>query len=124
MRSLPWQEVPPDQIPAHFVGHHAFSRIAGPGGLLPAEDFKFGLYLQAPETSYPPHCHHAEEFYLILSGTAQWGLDLGPEAPIAPGGWSHHAPDQWHATRTTAEPLLALWGWLGDLDFASYRVAV
>ena len=104
--------------PACLLPHRGSQRTA-----CPPKTSSSGSTCRRPRPAYPPHCHHAEEFYLILSGTALWGLDLGSEAPIAPGGWSHHAPDQWHATRTTAEPLLALWGWLGDLDFASYRIA-
>ena len=49
---------------------------------------RFGLYVQAPESFYPPHSHAAEEFYYVLSGTARW--QKGEEAfSLKPPGQLH-----------------------------------
>ncbi len=119
---LPWQEVDPTLIPPGYVGRHAFCEIVGPEGIALAERVRLGLYLQAPETFYPAHSHDAEEVYRVVSGTALWQAGSGDFRPVAPGGLVHHRPGEAHAMRTTAQPLLALWGWLGDIGFESYRM--
>ena len=82
-----------------------------------------GLYLQAPEeTFYPAHAHDAEEFYLVVSGAALWQAGTDDFRPAAPGSLIHHRSGEAHATHTKSEPLLALWGWLGDIGFDSYRL--
>jgi Dimethlysulfonioproprionate lyase len=105
-----------------FRGRYAFCEIAGPEGLIPAPDFRFGAYLQFPDTWYPLHSHAAEELYFILSGTALWTRDKTDSRPEPPGTLIRHASFEGHATRTSAQPLLAFWAWHGDIDFASYRI--
>lgn len=105
-----------------FGDRYGAAEIVGPTGLIGAPDVRFGLFLMVPDTDYPPHSHAAEELYLVLSGTADWAVGDAPFKPIAPGGFSHHLPWDAHATRTGAAPLLALWGWTGDLDFTTYRM--
>jgi hypothetical protein len=39
-----------------------------------------------------------------------------------PGTLIRHASNERHAARTGAQPLLALWVWLGDLNFDSYGI--
>ncbi len=119
---LPWLRVTGRDMPAGFAGRHAYCDITGPGALIEAPDIGFGAYLQYPETFYPRHWHAAEELYLILGGTALWTRDGVTEVPAPPGTLIRHAPFERHATRTRAEPLLALWVWMGDLDFASYGI--
>lgn len=119
---VPWVQVTGRAMPASIAGRHAYCDLAGPGALIEAPDIGFGAYLQFPGTFYPRHWHAAEELYFILSGTAHWTRDEASDAPAPPGTLIRHAPFERHATRTGAEPLLALWVWLGDLDFASYGI--
>jgi mannose-6-phosphate isomerase-like protein (cupin superfamily) len=110
------------KMPASFAGRSAYNEIVGPDGLAISDSLRFGLFVQAPESFYPPHRHAAEEFYYVLSGTARWqkgeeALGLKP-----PGSCIRHAPWQRHAMETAAEPLLTLWVWTGDLDMASYEM--
>ncbi len=120
---LCWRRARPERIPEPFLHHYAFVEICGPEGMVEANDFRFGLYLQAPGADYPPHCHEAEELYLIVSGTAQWQTDDGEFAARPPGTLIHHLPWQWHATRTQGQPLLALWSWAGNISLDSYRIS-
>lgn len=119
---LPWVRVTGHDMPAGFAERHSYCDIAGPGALIEAPDIGFGAYLQFPDTFYPRHWHAAEELYFILGGTALWTRDEATDAPARPGTLIRHAPFERHATRTQAEPLLALWVWMGDLDFGSYRI--
>ncbi len=117
---IPWSDAAFD-MPGPLAGRYAFVEIAGPAGFASSDDLRFGLYLQMRETDYPAHSHAAEELYLILSGTAKWRKADGAFAPRAPGTLIHHRPDESHAMETAAEPLLAMWLWIGDLDRSSYR---
>lgn len=101
---------------------YAFIEIAGPEGLGGSDTLRFGLYLQAPMTDYPPHDHEAEEFYYVLSGDAQWQKNDGAFEAKAPGTMIHHLPRVRHAMRTFEAPLLAMWIWTGDIDMATYRI--
>jgi len=102
--------------------YYSVAKIIGPDGMIPAADFRFGAFLQYPDTWYPLHHHAAEELYLILSGAAEWTRDGIDGQPEPPGALFRHASHERHATRTLGEPLLALWVWLGDIDPGSYRV--
>lgn len=119
---VPWVEVSGRDMPAGFRGRYSYCDIAGPEGAIHAPDICFGAYLQFPDTWYPPHWHAAEELYLPLSGTALWTRDGVRDAAAPPGALIRHAPFERHATRTGAEPLLALWAWIGDLDFGTYEI--
>ena len=121
--ALPWADTSANMtMPEGFRGRYTVTKIIGPDGMIPAADFRFGTYLQYPDTWYPLHHHAAEELYLILSGTAEWTRDGVDGQPEPPGTLIRHAPHERHATRTLGEPLLALWVWLGDIDIGSYRV--
>lgn len=41
---------------------------------------------------------------------------------VAPGGFVLHRSGEPHAMLTHEEPLLALWGWSGDVDTPAYYV--
>jgi dimethylpropiothetin dethiomethylase len=120
---LEWRELPAAIAPEHFRHRHGWAEIAGPDGTVVCDGFRFGLYLQAPETFYPAHRHEAEELYLVLSGTAQWQAGDENFATKPPGSLIHHRPWQAHAMRTLSAPLLALWSWLGAIGHDSYRMA-
>ena len=118
---IPWI-VGGAKMPASFAGRSAYNEIVGPDGVAVSDLLRFGLFIQAPESFYPPHRHAAEEFYYVLSGAARW--QKGEEAPSLkpPGSCIRHAPWERHAMETAAAPLLALWVWTGDLDMASYEM--
>ncbi len=121
--ALPWADTSANMtMPEGFRGRYTVTRIIGPDGTIPAADFRFGTFLQYPDTWYPIHHHAAEELYFILSGTVEWTRDGVDGQPEPPGTLLRHASHERHATRTLGEPLLALWIWLGDIDFGSYRI--
>jgi hypothetical protein len=97
----------------------AFAEVIGPRAPLAALGCRAGFTLMAPETFYPLHAHPAVELYLVISGHAQW---ITPDAKriVPPGEFVLHQASQPHAMRTTAEPLLAMYGWRGDLDTPAY----
>ena len=105
-----------------LANSYTFIEIVGPDGLGGPDTLRFGLYLQAPLTNYPPHDHEAEEFYYVLSGEAQWQKNDGAYEIMAPGTMIHHLPRERHAMRTGEAPLLAMWIWAGNIDMATYRI--
>ena len=107
-------------LPNTFVGSYSFVAIVGPDGMIQNDQFRFGVYLQEPDTFYPSHKHEAEEFYLPLSGAALWQKDANDFEPIKAGQLIHHLPYQPHATWTHDFPLLALWAWTGNLSLNTY----
>lgn len=121
LKNLDWTEgeLP---MPATFKGQYAFVTLIGEGTAEPDERLYFGLYLQAPSAHYPSHWHRAEELYYVLSGTASWQQGAGMPARRPPGTLIHHRPDEPHVMETHAEPLLAMWAWIGDLSPSTYRI--
>ncbi len=109
-------------LPYGFHRRRCFVEIAGPDGMGQRDDIRFGLYLQSAGTFYAPHNHEAVEHYLPVSGTALWQRGDGAFERRAPGTLITHATYERHAMRTDAEPLLALWIWTGNIDFATYAV--
>ena len=93
----------------------AFAELIGPDGPMSTADARVGLTLIAPRTFYPLHAHPAVELYWVMSGHAEW-LTAGSTQVAAPGRFVLHHSNQPHAMRTRDEPLLALWGWSGDID--------
>jgi hypothetical protein len=118
---LPWR--PAIRNPeADFKGDYAFCQIAGPDAPCRSDAIRFGLFLQTPGTDYPAHNHAAVEDYYVLSGNAAW--QCGDDAYVSqpPGRRIRHDSFEWHAMKTFAEPLLAMWLWTGDIDIATYRI--
>jgi dimethylpropiothetin dethiomethylase len=110
------------KMPDGFAGRYAFVEIVGPDGMVACPKLRFGLYLQSPDTYYPPHDHAAEELYLVIGGSARWQKEDGAFFDAPPGALIHHQPHQRHAMETAADPLLALWIWTGDLRVGTYRI--
>jgi mannose-6-phosphate isomerase-like protein (cupin superfamily) len=97
----------------------AFSQIVGPVGFRRSDRLRLGLTLIAPETHYPPHVHPAIETYLVIAGTALWGLGAARGRPQPPGALILHPGGMAHAMQTGTEPLLAIWSWRGDVTSPS-----
>jgi mannose-6-phosphate isomerase-like protein (cupin superfamily) len=117
---LPWYyhyETRPGE--ADLSNHIAFAELVGPDGDMGAPDCRVGLTLMAPNTLYPLHAHPAIELYFVIAGTADWRAG-DKTRRVPPGDLVLHRSSEPHAMRTTAEPLLALWSWSGDLDTPAY----
>jgi mannose-6-phosphate isomerase-like protein (cupin superfamily) len=97
-----------------FLERYGWAELVGPFGPWPSERARLGFLLLGPETLYPAHAHAAEEIYLVVAGTAAWWRGQGPWEVRPPGALIHHPSRTPHATRTGAEPLLALYLWWGE----------
>jgi mannose-6-phosphate isomerase-like protein (cupin superfamily) len=104
-----------------LAGRIAFAELIGPDAPLDAPACRIGFTLMAPGTFYPLHAHPAIELYLVIAGNAQWTT---PESDriVPPGDFVLHRSNQPHAMRTHTEPLLALYGWRGDLETSAYYI--
>ena len=118
---LPWTE-DGFVLPAAIQGRNAYAELIGPEGPLFSAQCRFGFYLQAPACLYPAHSHAAEELYMILSGSAEWSVDVAERFVPPVLGLVHHRPWQKHSMRTGSLPLLAMWVWLGDIRYSTYSI--
>jgi hypothetical protein len=105
---LTWYQRKGDLGDDRFRACHANASLVGPDGLEPREDVWIGVSLMAPNTSYPVHHHPPEEVYLVLSDGEWWNEAEGWYRPGS-GRTVHHRPNQRHAMRSGATPLLAFW---------------
>lgn len=97
----------------------AFAELIGPDAFLYAPGCRIGFTLMAPKTSYPMHAHPAIELYRVIAGEAEW--QTPQSARILPAGATIlHPANLPHAMRSFDEPLLALYGWRGDIDTPPY----
>ena len=119
---LSWRRPGFGKIPDTITGHMAVCEIIGPTGQIKHETVRAGLLFQAPNITYPRHSHAAEEIYLSLSGPAEWQVDEDAWRHLFAGDFTHHLPYQPHAIRTGTIPLLAAWGWTGDIGAESYEI--
>ena len=119
---LHWRQAGFGKLPENISREISVTEFIGPNGIFENPNVRIGLLLQSPEIHYPRHWHTAEELYYIISGTAKWATDDEKEKPYQPGNFVHHMSGQTHNMTTCSEPLLALWGWTGDIDGASYSI--
>ena len=119
---LHWRQAGFGKLPENISHEISVTEFIGPNGIFENPNVRIGLLLQSPEIHYPRHWHSAEELYYIISGTAKWATDDEKEKPHQPGNFVHHISGQTHSMTTYSEPLLALWGWTGDIDGASYSI--
>jgi mannose-6-phosphate isomerase-like protein (cupin superfamily) len=116
--SLAWRRTyAAGEVSPAFLARYGWAELLGPYGPLASHRLRLGFLLLGPDTLYRPHAHAAEELYLVLAGTAAWQHGQEPWQDRPPGTAIHHPPRLPHATRTAAEPLLALYLWWGaDLN--------
>ncbi|MDB2530076.1 dimethylsulfonioproprionate lyase family protein [Paracoccaceae bacterium] len=119
---LTWREAGFGKLPEEFAKRIFASEIIGPKGIIDNPSMRVGLLLQLDHVAYPKHWHSAEELYLILLGEAHWSVDVGSPEVRSPENFVHHKSNQPHSMTTIEEPLLAMWGWTGDIDGQSYSV--
>ena len=119
---LTWREAGFGKLPEEFSKRIFASEIIGPKGIIDNPSMRVGLLLQLDYVAYPKHWHSAEELYLVLLGEAHWSVDDGSPEVRSPESFVHHKSNQPHSMTTIEEPLLAMWGWTGDIDGQSYSV--
>jgi hypothetical protein len=120
--ALSWREAGFGKLPKEFSKRIFVSELIGPNGLFESSNIRVGLLIQHEQIAYPKHWHAAEELYLILNGNSYWSTDDDPAVLYSPDSFVHHKSHQPHSMATQAEPLLALWGWIGDIDGKSYSI--
>ena len=119
---LSWREAGFGKLPEEFSKRIFACEIIGPKGIIDNPSVRLGLLLQLDHVVYPKHWHSAEELYLVLLGEAYWSVDDGSPELRSPENFVHHKSNQPHSMITIDEPLLAMWGWTGDIDGQSYSV--
>jgi len=122
---LKWERMGPHipRPPGPFMDDYAFTKIVGPNGVFPGDDFMMGFFMMGPDQYYHGHYHAAPEHYWLLSGPSEWQFSPdGPweEQPAGTALWNRSF--QFHATRTGAAPLLAIWAWTRDIS-GIYQIA-
>jgi quercetin dioxygenase-like cupin family protein len=119
---LPWQDSPIASLqPTDLRTIKSVATLLGPDAPIPSDALLFGLFYQAPGSTYPLHAHNAAETYTVLSGTAHW--QAGNHRLILTAGKAiHHPPNLPHAMRAGPDGFLAMWRWSGDIGFDSYQM--
>jgi quercetin dioxygenase-like cupin family protein len=119
---LPWADSPiASQQPTGLRAIKSIVTLLGPSAPIRSETLLFGLFYQAPHSTYPLHAHNAAETYTILSGRALWQAG-DRRFPVTAGDPIHHPPNLPHAMRAGPEGFIAMWRWSGDIRFESYRM--
>ena len=120
--NLSWRRPGFGRIPDDIACHMAVCEIIGPTGQIKHATVRVGLLFQSSDITYPRHSHAAEEIYFPLTGPVDWQIENTNWCRKEAGSFIHHLPYQPHAIRTGKTPLLAVWGWSGDIDPYSYRI--
>ena len=116
-KNLPWRAAGNGKIK-----NLAAAELVGPDGLAKCETCRAGLIFQPAGIFYSWHRHNAEEIYLIAGGEATWHAAGKSPQTAGAGGFMHHASRRPHAMQTFGSPLLAFWGWHGDIGRESYEL--
>jgi len=91
-----------------------------------SDDFLLGWTVLPPGAMHDRHRHfHADEFWIVLTGSGVMYTDDGGEAPASQGDVVLTPRGQWHGFRnTTDEDVVLVWGWsgAGSLEDAGYEV--
>ncbi len=101
---------------ALFLRNCAVTTVIGEGALLPSDKVYAGFSLQARDTYYPPHAHHAEESYWIIGGDGDWKVGTKPWFAVKPGDSIYHESGARHAMQTNEQAMLSIWLWTSHLD--------
>lgn len=95
-----------DADSATFTDAHAM--IVGPGAFEDRDDAEIGVSVLAPNVRYPDHHHPPPEVYLSLT-PGIWRKGDGSWVDPGIGGTVFNAPNDVHAMKAEAEPLIAFW---------------
>jgi hypothetical protein len=99
-----------------YMDNYAYAELIGPHGFFAGDDFLLGLLLLGPGLHYRDHHHAAPELYWLLTGPSEWRKGNGDFVMREAGETVWHEPQVVHATRTGANPLLAVWAWTRDVS--------
>lgn len=99
---------------AGFSENYGWCEIVGPQGFFKGDDFILGLLMLGPQRHYKDHYHPAPELYWPLTGPTDWKQGAGGFETKQAGAVVYHAPMVHHATKTSDQPLLAVWSWTRD----------
>jgi hypothetical protein len=99
-----------------YMDNYAYAEFIGPGGFFAGDDFLMGLLLLGPGMHYRDHHHAAPELYWLLTGPSEWRQGREAFGLREAGETLWHEPHVVHATRTLANPLLAVWAWTRDVS--------
>ena len=103
-----------DESLGRFRTWYGYNLYVGSFGMVKNTEIAVGMLLISPNCLYPSHDHAASEIYVPISGRAEWWNAESDWQIHEPGTPIYHRPWLPHATRTLDEPLLALFGWLGN----------
>lgn len=103
-----------DESLGRFRNWYGYNQYVGSLGMVKSSEIAIGMILISPNCIYPAHNHLAEEIYIPISGRAEWWTAESDWQIREPGTPIFHRAWLPHGTRTLDEPLLALYGWLGD----------
>ncbi len=117
---LQWRLVVAGKLPAKFTDNMAAVELIGPTGMIKNDKARLGFFIQAPNLHYPSHWHPAEELYHVVQGRSGWAVDDLSLSDKNGGDFIHHLSMQPHTMETYDEPLLAIWGWTGELSADGY----
>ena len=100
---------------AAFLLNYGWTELVGAKGIIHDPSVSAGLLLLGPHTHYPAHSHQALEYYVPLSGAADWYDEDAGWRVVPPLATIVHRSGINHAMRTTTEALLAYFHW-SDFD--------
>ena len=103
-----------DESLGRFRNWYGYNLYVGSFGMIENREIAVGMLLISPNCLYPSHNHLAAEIYVPISGRAEWWTEEKDWQIQEPGTPIYHRPWLKHGTRTLDEPLLALFGWLGN----------
>ena len=102
-------------IGSEFLARYGYVELVGPAGPAVSGSVRVGFLLLGPRTHYPDHAHPAIEAYHVVGGEAEWWDETGGWRVRPLGAMVFHPSRRRHATRTGEAPLLALYGWIGEV---------
>ena len=103
-------------IPGTLATGLVAGQIIGGRGLLTSSALYLGLFLLAPQVTYPLHQHAALEIYCVLSGAVSIRHGRAkPAMHLRAGDHSVTPPHQVHELSTGDEACLIAYVWTGDL---------
>ena len=116
---LPWH-VPyagvPLAGPGFATGASATGRI-GPISPVRSDCLASGFFAVGPGVDYFDHQHEPEELYIPVAGRAEYWSESGGWHVAGPDDVMVHPQWEWHAMKTSDQPVLIFWAWLGPEGF-------
>ena len=105
-----------NSTPAAFNQGLVAAQLVGGNGLFHTETLYLGLFLMAPNVTYPLHQHAATELYYVLSGSVDIRHGRSAKARhLGKDDFSITVPHQVHELQTNTQPCLMAYIWTDDL---------